>query len=190
VQVLEFDKRAGSRLAAVIDEIPRDRWSAPTPCSEWTVRDLVRHLIAGNVKYTAIAQGGQFTSDVPVVTVGNDAAERYRQTLAQMLEAWRAPGALDREIDLPRGQRGPAEVAAWIHLAETLGHGWDLATATGQEPGFEDDVVTACLDECRRRMPPHRGSGSAFADAVDAPDGPPIRQLAAYLGRRNQPEAP
>jgi uncharacterized protein (TIGR03086 family) len=122
------------------------------------------------------------TSSRPEVSVGADAAATYRKTLQDMLEAWRVPGALDREIGLPRG-RGRAEVAAWIHLAETLGHGWDLATATGQPAGFDDQVVGACLAECRERMPPERPSMVPFRDAVSVEGGPLIDQLAAYLGR-------
>lgn len=181
--VLEHDQRAGAQVALLITAVPADRWTAPTPCSEWTVRDLVAHLIAGNVKYAGIARGDDFVAGAPPASVGDDPAATYRQTLSDMLHAWEAPGALDREIGLPRGQRGRAEVAAWIHLAETLGHGWDLATATGQQAGFNDEDVAASLAECRRRMPAERGQESPFADAV-APAGERlIDQLAAYLGR-------
>lgn len=181
--VLEHDERAGAQLAVLIAGVPRDRWSAATPCGEWTVQDLVAHLIAGNVKYAGIARGDDFLPGAPPVPVGDDPAATYRETLSDMLQGWQAPGALDREIGLPRGARGRAEIAAWIHLAETLGHGWDLATATNQEPGFADEDVAACLAECRQRMPAQRGEGSPFADAVDVAGGPLIDQLAAFLGR-------
>lgn len=187
MSVLEHDQRAGARLATLIAAVPEDRWAAPTPCSEWTVRDLVRHLIAGNVKYAEIARGGEYTPGVPQVAIGDDPAGRYRQTLSDMLQAWRAPKAFDREITLPGGQRGRADVAAWIHLAETLGHGWDLAIATHQDPGFDDDVVIVSLEECRRRMPAHRSQGSPFADAVNGAGRSPMQQFAAYLGRTVQP---
>jgi uncharacterized protein (TIGR03086 family) len=183
VGVLEHDQRAGGRVAVLIENISEDGWSASTPCPEWRVGDLVTHLIAGNVKYTGIGRGDDFIPGVPHVTIGDDPAATYRQTLSEMLAAWRSPGALDREITLPRNQRGRAEVAAWIHLAETLGHGWDLASATGQEPCFDDDAVLACLEDCRRRMPAHRDQGSPFADAVSYAEGTPIQQLAAFLGR-------
>lgn len=183
MDVLEHDQRAGARVAVLIENIPEDGWSATTPCRDWKVGDLVRHLIAGNAKYTGIGRGDDFIPGVPDVSVGDDPAATYRQTLSEMLATWRSPGALDREIALPRNRRGRAEVAAWIHLAETLGHGWDLAIATGQEPGFDDEAVLACLEECRRRMPAHRDQGSPFADAVSYPQGPPIQQLAAFLGR-------
>lgn len=187
MDVLEHDQRAGTRVAVLIAGISGDRWSAATPCSGWTVRELVTHLIAGNVKYAGIARGDDFVPGAPQVSVGAVPAVTYRETLSDMLHAWRTPGAFDREITLPRGQRGRAEVAAWIHLAETLGHGWDLATAIDQEPGFADEDVAASLEECRKRMPAIRGQGSPFADAVDGAKGPLIDQLAAYLGRTKHP---
>jgi uncharacterized protein (TIGR03086 family) len=182
MDVVDLDRRAGERVAELIAAVPADAWESATPCADWTVRLLVTHVVAGNVKYTGIARGEDFVPGAPDVTLGDDPAGTYRRTLADMLEAWRQPGALDREIGLPRGQRGRAEIALWIHLAETLGHGWDLAVATGQPAEFDDDVVVASLDECRRRMPAERGEGSPFADGVDV-DASPVEQLAAWLGR-------
>jgi uncharacterized protein (TIGR03086 family) len=179
---VELDLRVGRR---VVELIAGSTSHGPdrTPCEGWTVDDLVAHLIAGNVKYEGIARGDDFVPGAPTVDIGVDPARTYEQTFAAMVEAWRAPGALEREIGLPRGARGPAEVAAWIHLCETLGHGWDLARATGQEPAFDADVVVACLEATKQRMPPQRGEGSPFADARDTGSDDVIDHLAAYLGR-------
>jgi uncharacterized protein (TIGR03086 family) len=182
VDVIEYDERAGVRLAELIAGIPDDGWESGTPCEGWTIGDLVTHVVAGNVKYQRIAAGADFEPGAPEVSIGADPAALYRKTLHDMLAAWREPGALDREIALPRG-RGRAAVAAWIHLAETLGHGWDLATATGQPAGFDDEVVGACLAECRDRIPPVRPPTIPFRDAVTLEGGPLIDQLAGYLGR-------
>ena len=182
MDVIGYDERAGARVADLIAGIPEDAWEDATPCEGWSVRDLVTHLVAGNVKYQEIAAGGDFQPGAPDVSIGDDPVATYRETLERMLSAWRAPGALDREIALPRG-RGRAEAAAWLHLAETLGHGWDLATATTQSAGFDDVVVAACLAECRHRMPPERPPTSPFADAVSVEGGLLIDELAAYLGR-------
>jgi uncharacterized protein (TIGR03086 family) len=182
MDVVQLDRRGGERVAELIAAVPAGAWESATPCADWTVRLLVTHLVAGNVKYTGMARGEDFAPGAPEVALGDDPAATYRRTLAEMLDAWGRPGALDREIGLPRGQRGRAEIALWLHLAETLGHGWDLAMATGQGAGFDDDVVQARLDECRRRMPAERGDGSPFADGVEL-DGLPIERLAAWLGR-------
>ena len=182
MDVIEYDERSGARVTEMVARITEDAWASATPCEGWSVRDLVTHLVAGNVKYGEIAAGGDFQPGAPDVSIGEDPAATYRETLERMLAAWRVPGALDREIGLPRG-RGRAETAAWIHLAETLGHGWDLATATGHPAGFDDEIVAACLAECRHRMPAERPPTSPFADAVAVEGGPLIDELAAYLGR-------
>ena len=170
-------------MSVLIAGVPADRWSAATPCDAWNVRDLITHVIAGNVKYRGIGLGDDFVPGAPEVDLGDEPAETYRTSLSEMLDAWRQPDSLEREIGLPRGQRGRAEIALWIHLAETLAHGWDLATATDQKPGFDDDLVAASLDECQRRVPAERGEESPFANAVTKPGGSLIDQFAAYLGR-------
>lgn len=43
----------GQLAAAVRDE----QWLDPTPCPDWTVRDLVRHIIGGNRMFAAILRG-------------------------------------------------------------------------------------------------------------------------------------
>jgi uncharacterized protein (TIGR03086 family) len=183
VDVVAMDQLASGRMEALIAAVRPGQWGSPTPCEGWSVRDLVEHVVAGNVKYTGLAGGDDFVPGAPPIDLGDEPATAYRETFDVMASAWREPGALSREIGLPRGQRGPAETAAWIHLAETLCHGWDLATATGQEPGFDDTVVAPCLEECRRRVPPQRPAESPFADATDVSGGPLLDQLAAYLGR-------
>jgi uncharacterized protein (TIGR03083 family) len=39
--------RGLDRLGAVVDAVPAERWNAPTPCSGWSARHLVGHLVDG-----------------------------------------------------------------------------------------------------------------------------------------------
>ncbi len=181
--VVDLDRRAAVVLTAVIDAVSSDQFDAPTPCPAWTVRALVAHVVAGNLKYTEIAQGKDWSRGAPEVELDDDPAAMYRRTVDAMLESWERPGVLERETPLPVG-RGPAEAALFLHLGETLVHGWDLAMATGQTPVFEDDVVEASLIQFRSWLPPQRPPGSPFADAMLlTADAAPIDRLAGYLGR-------
>jgi uncharacterized protein (TIGR03086 family) len=183
VSVVDLDRRAGAALAALIDGVSTDQLDAATPCPAWTVRALVGHLIAGNLKYIEIARGTDWSRGAPDVELDDDPAAMYRRTADTMLEAWGRPGALERETPLPVG-RGRAEAALYIHLGETLVHGWDLAMATGQTPVFDDDVVEASLTQFRSWLPPQRPPGSPFSDARPVgEDAPLIDRLAGYLGR-------
>lgn len=170
-------------MEAIIAGILPERWTATTPCPGWTVRDLVVHVVAGNVKYERIAGGEDWRPGVPDVDLGDRPAVTYRRTVDAMLEAWRQPGALERDIELPRG-RGKAEVALWIHLGETLVHGWDLATSSSRPPAFDVDVIEACLAAYKSWLPPVRPAEAPFADATPvADDADPLDRLAAFLGR-------
>lgn len=183
MNVVELDRRAGLGTAALVHATSPDQYGDPTPCPDWTVWDLLTHLVAGNVKYTEIGRGKEWDRGVPDVALDDDPGSLYRRTLEAMLEAWDQPGALDRETALPVG-RGRAEGALYVHLGETLVHGWDLARATGQSPPWDADVVEASLAQFRTWLPPQRRPGAPFSDAAAvSADAAAIDRLAAYLGR-------
>jgi uncharacterized protein (TIGR03086 family) len=183
MNVVDLDRRAALGTAGLIDATSPDQYAAPTPCPEWTVRDLLAHLIAGNVKYIEIGRGKEWARGAPEVVLDDDPASMYRRTMDAMFEAWEQPEALTRDTALPVG-RGPAELALYLHLGETLVHGWDLARATGQPPPWDAEVVVASLTQFMSWLPAQRPPGSPFADATPVGgDAAPVDRLAAYLGR-------
>lgn len=130
-----------------------------------------------------IALGRDWSRGAPEIALDDDPAAMYRRTIDAMLKAWEQPGVLQRETPLPVG-RGPAEGALYLHLGETLVHGWDLAMATGQRPAFDDHVVEASLNQYRSWLPAQRPPGSPFSDAmVLGEDAALLDRLAGYLGR-------
>jgi uncharacterized protein (TIGR03086 family) len=183
MNVVDLDRRAAVGTAAVVEATSAEQYGDPTPCTDWTVRDLVAHLIAGNVKYVEIGRGEEWARGAPEVVLDDDPGAMYRRTMDDLLGAWGQPGVLDRETALPVG-RGRAELALYLHLGETLVHGWDLARATGQALPWEAGVVEASLTQITSWLPPQRPPGSPFSDATPvAADAAPIDRLAAYLGR-------
>src|SRR5260370_8001843 len=43
----------GDLVAGVRD----DQWDAPTPCTGWNVRDLVNHVVGGNLAFASLLRG-------------------------------------------------------------------------------------------------------------------------------------
>lgn len=37
-------RRLSDAFAAKVAGVPQNGWDAPTPCTDWSVRDLVRHV--------------------------------------------------------------------------------------------------------------------------------------------------
>ena len=183
MNAVDLDRRAALATAEVLDATSPDQHAAPTPCTDWTVGDLLTHLIAGNVKYVEIGRGKEWARGAPDVVLDDDPGGMYRRTLDAMLEAWEQPGVLDRDTALPTG-RGRAELALYLHLGESLVHGWDLARATRQRPPWDDQVVDACLTQFKGWLPPQRPPSTPYSDATTLGDeAAPIDRLAAYLGR-------
>ncbi|WP_406638777.1 TIGR03086 family metal-binding protein [Amycolatopsis sp. WGS_07] len=177
-------------LAAVLDSTSAlvagvSHWDAPTPCPEWTVRELVNHLVLGHRLFTGVLRGEAGGSLDPRTAdaLGDDPVAAYREAVVRLLAAFRQPGVLERVVEVPAG-RVPGIAAVHLRIVEELVHGWDLARATGQEPSFADDVAEREIGFSAAKLgdlPPER---SPFAPPVPvAEDAPPLDRLVALLGR-------
>jgi uncharacterized protein (TIGR03086 family) len=175
-----------ARLVAAVGD---DQWEQPTPCSDWTVRQLVNHLVGGNRLTTRVVRGDQLPPPDQLGRrghldqLGDDPAGAYRSSAHDLLEALRAPGALERTHTLPAGTL-PGPGVVHLRTVETLVHGWDMARATGRPVPFPEDL---CAQELRfshdllGRMPEER---RPFAPSRPvAGDAPAIDRLVALLGR-------
>lgn len=162
----------------VIAGVRPDQYDDKTPCEQWTVRDLLDHMI-GVVAGLGSAASGQPPS--PFI-LGPDPAAQFEAVAATTLDAWRGPGVLDTIVDGGAGPM-PGHVLAGINLVDTATHTWDLATATGQPSALPDDVATTALKTSRATISPEIRPGR-FGPEVGAPDGAgPTEALVAFLGR-------
>jgi uncharacterized protein (TIGR03086 family) len=183
-----------SQLAQLLDstgelvEAVRDsQWAAPTPCSEWNVRELVNHVVGGNQLYAGILSGRTTLEDArrsPAVDLLGDAPlTAYRDSADAVVEAFSQPGALERTVTVVFGTV-PGLVALHLRLTDVLVHGWDLARATHQTTSYPDHVVEQELQfsaAAVKNIPPER---TPFAPPQPVDDGAPaIDRLAALLGR-------
>lgn len=174
---------AADAVADVLGRISEDQWTLPTPCTDWTVRDLLHHLVTGNEGFAAALRGEGWPAPRAV-----DPPERlvraYRESVARLVDAFRQPGALVRTVTVPFGTV-PGAVALHLRITELLAHGWDLARACGQTVSFPDELAEQELAFTRpalAQIPPER---SPFAPPEPvADDAPAIDRLVACLGRK------
>ena len=167
----------------LITGVRAEQWNHPTPCTEWSVRDLVNHLITGNELFARVLLG-ESAGAVPTSTdVRPDHADAYRESAEALLAAFASPGAMDRLVTVPSGTV-PGVVALHLRLVEALVHGWDLARATGQPLRYDEEIAERALEFTRMSLadvPPDR---SPFGPPRPVPDdAPALERLAACLGR-------
>ena len=155
---------------AVVAGIADDQWDLPTPCDGWNVRELLNHIVAGNL-WAAQLAGGRTIDDVGSAldgdVLGSDPVAAYDASAAQAAGAFEAPGALDAPCAVSYGPV-PGSVYAGHRLIDVLVHGWDLASATGQSTELDPQMVAACWDVTRPQLALLQGSGAFGADFVPA----------------------
>ncbi|MPZ84826.1 MAG: TIGR03086 family protein [Actinophytocola sp.] len=160
-------------------------WDSPTPCTEWSVRDLVNHLVneqlwvpdllAGK---TVADVGDKFDGDL----LEDDPLRAWTESSQAARAAWLRPGSLVTIVHLSFGDTDGAEYC-WQMTTDLAVHGWDLATAVGADAGLGDELATAVLDHVAPQVAAWQGT-SWFADPVPVPDdAAPQARLVALLGR-------
>ena len=50
-------QRAAAVADATVSAVRPDQLGQPTPCTEWTVRQLISHMLAGNLFFVSLATG-------------------------------------------------------------------------------------------------------------------------------------
>lgn len=174
-------RRALTAVGDLVAGIRSDQWLAPTPCDDWSVADVVSHLIGMNLVFTALLND-QSPPERGAHPVGQDPAGAFARSAAGLLEAFGQPGVLERTYWGPLGAATGAD-RLHIRLYDLLAHGWDLAKATGQPGHLPEDLAAQALTFARRQISPESRPGR-FAPAQNVSAGEPaIDRLVAFLGR-------
>ena len=193
--------RAVSLAGSVIASVRPDQLDDPTPCTDYDVRALLDHLMTVLHRVAALGRGDDPFA-LPGVDVADDGwVEAWFDAARDVQAAWSDDDALTRVMRLPWAELPGAGLLA-AYTAEVTLHTWDLATATGQQPPWDDRVAVVAYEAMRRalpgegrtaileavvaRMPAHsRAGGLPFGEPVEVgADAPLIDRLVAWSGRR------
>jgi uncharacterized protein (TIGR03086 family) len=156
-----------------------EQLDGPTPCSEWSVQQLVEHMV-GSADYLLGAAG----EAVPGRS-GPTAIADYRTGVAQVLAVLARREVLQRRCRSPLGFEWSVAEAAAGTFMDNLVHTWDLATATGQDPRLDEELVRACVAMFLPDMPARGRAAGIVGPAVAVPsDASPQERLLGAMGRQ------
>ena len=178
--------RTVERWADVVVAVRDDQWQSPTPCSEWTVRDLVNHVTSEDLWTTALLEGrtieevgssldGDLLGDEPVAR-SIDAAKEATTSVAERLPR-------GGTVPLSFGDTDVAEYV-WQLAADHLIHSWDLSAATGTDRRLDPVLTAGVARWFAEREEMNRDAGAVGARAIS--HGGPQADLLATFGRDSE----
>ncbi|NBM18852.1 TIGR03086 family metal-binding protein [Streptomyces sp. GC420] len=164
-----------------------DQWDAPTPCTDWSVRDLVNHLTAEQLWVPRLVTEGATAQEVGDAldgdVLGDDPVDAWDAAAAGSRAAFGAPGALGRTVHLSYGDT-PASAYCAQMTSDLVVHAWDLSRGIGADERLPEDLVNLAVREITPYAAELEKSG-LFAAPVEPPPGADVQtKLLSLLGRR------
>jgi uncharacterized protein (TIGR03086 family) len=182
---------AADRLCALIEAVPDRDLGRPTPCTEYTVGDILHHIAGVTVAFggAAVKARGESSTMGPwgdASQLDPDWRTLLPRRVKALAEAWRDPQAWTGMTRVGGGDQ-PGEVTGIILLGELIVHGWDLAQGTGLPFEVDPATLAPLYDLIRQTFGPGQdpaARGQAFGPPVPvAPDAPALDQTLSMLGR-------
>jgi uncharacterized protein (TIGR03086 family) len=191
----------GGRVVAAVRP---DQLGLPTPCADFTVRDLLGHLVSVLDRVALLGRGGNpfepgTAHEAPVVP-DDGWATAWTGAAHRVQAVWADDAVLSLPMTLP-WLTAPGAVVLASYTSELTVHTWDLATAIGAGVQFDDRVVEVSLASITAGLPAtdraenfrkviesmpedQRRAEPPFGEAVAVPeDAPAIDRLVAWTGR-------
>lgn len=155
-----------------------DQWGAQTPCEDWDVTALVKHLIGTH--HFMLSFLGQ-TYEGP-----DDQADLLRfwtEARAAVTAALADPEIADKVVQAPFGAMPFRNVGGGLLLGDTLFHTWDLARATGQDETLDPAACERVLSNMMPMDDLIRGPGR-FDPKIESPSDADVQTRLLHFGGR------
>jgi uncharacterized protein (TIGR03086 family) len=170
------------RLAKVGDE----HWDSPTPCTDWTVRMLVGHVLDEQLWVPPLVDGesiadvgDRFAGD----QIGTDAMAAWARACDDVATRLAQDGIESRTVGLSYGESPALDYVQEVAI-DTVIHTWDLARAIGADDALDAELVTLALAELAPKVDAFRAGGAFGPEVHVPPDVSDQTRLLAILGRR------
>jgi uncharacterized protein (TIGR03086 family) len=159
--------------------------SAPTPCQDWDLRGLLRHIHASLEEVSDVLAVREFdggSDSAPWPGVRADPVAALRASIVDLLLASTSLPTAGRWCEI-WDRSLPAEIVVYVAAIEMALHAWDIAQACRTDRPIPADLASALLGI----SPPLAEAGLAghvFAEPLEvSATATPGEQLLALFGR-------
>lgn len=174
-------------LRQVASGVPAGQLDNPTPCSDWTVAQVLLHA-AGDQHAWASSAGSSpppaYNPFTPAKQLDGTIDDLIEPAIQAATAAWASvdPAAESVRTPLPPFPVMTPELAAATCALDAVIHAWDIAVATGQPSPLTAELAGQLRPAAEVTAEPLRGF--AYAPALGGhATGDPAAALLRFLGR-------
>ncbi len=165
-----------------MEAVPADRWASPSPCDDWTARDVVVHVINTHRRVLSTLDKTE-PADISTGSTDGELAIAWDEAHGAVSDALNDERRASQTISGMFADQPFSQLVGRLLCADTLIHTWDLARAAGLDERLDTDAVAkaseflAPLDEAIRRP-------GGFSPKIDPePDADAQTRLLNFAGR-------
>jgi uncharacterized protein (TIGR03086 family) len=180
MDVATLHRRTIETWRSRVEALTPDQWDQPTPCTDWSVRELVNHVV-GEDRWTVPLVQGKTIADVGDALDGDllgdrpvEAAEHAADAAADVVAQALPEGG---KVHLSYGDEDMEEYIRQLALDHLI-HAWDLAAAVGGDTTLDPELVDEVAPWFADREEMYRGAG-IVGPRVEGADDPQSRLLAS-----------
>ena len=162
--------KALDQAGQALDTVSDDNLDNPTPCSDWTVRQLAGHLAMAPARFAQMGRG----EDVDWAADPGIADGEWVQTFRSSADDY-----LAQARELPEDKQG----ALGFSTAEFAVHSWDLVQGTGADVTLDDSVAETALASMRQGLTDENRKGVFGGEVEVGDDAGAYERLVAFAGR-------
>jgi uncharacterized protein (TIGR03086 family) len=170
-------EQAATYAVETLSRISMDALDRPSPCHEWSVREVVLHLADVSDAVIGLIRTGELVLPTPRAGDTADAVAVARERIHALREV--AAGATSdvasSELLLDALRAAANELAA---------HGWDIATALDMRRPIPDATATALLALAESKLTDTNRADKFAAALPISSAASPSERFVAYLGRQ------
>ncbi|CAB4342836.1 MAG: TIGR03086 family protein [Actinobacteria bacterium] len=134
---------AAAHFEAVTALVTSGDLAKPTPCGDWTVQQLLDHVVGGNAMAAALIGGATREDAIALLTTavaGNNPLAAVQDSMRAQAAAFADPAALELTVQHPAMDM-PGSQLLGFRVGDLLVHSWDLARAIGADETLDPEVV-------------------------------------------------
>jgi uncharacterized protein (TIGR03086 family) len=178
-EVADRYRALATKFEQRIRRVTPEQWPNQSPCSEWTARDLVGHVVGTHGMMLGLI-GRSLT---PAPAAEDDPLAAFQAARADIETVLDDPELARTEYDGAFGRTSIASAIDRFLGFDLVVHGWDVARATGQDEHIDPVEIERIWADARQLGDNLRQPGVCAPPVELEGDASPQDRLLAYLGR-------